>query len=187
MAAPSKCPHCNGTSVCGGFKHRGTLMTKPACPTCTRKSGLHPKGNYHNIVCSVCAGEGVILPGALKRSLKRSSNRQLLIAAPFVLVAILLAIVGILVFSRGESSNKQIAKQPEGVVINYTFAELQAKITPGMSKEQVIELVAKPDPKDIKEIPGGLSNLEMWTYRCTDGSRAQVTFFDGKVTGVKSQ
>jgi hypothetical protein len=40
MQRPTACPHCHGTTFCGGFYRHGTLWTTPACSTCLVRSDL---------------------------------------------------------------------------------------------------------------------------------------------------
>src|SRR5262245_40397231 len=55
------CPHCHGTTFCGGsVGPDGSLATQPACTSCKAKSGLDVEQECWGVVCSVCRGTGLL-------------------------------------------------------------------------------------------------------------------------------
>jgi hypothetical protein len=186
MAEPGKCPHCNGTTFCGGFLHRSTLLTQPACPTCLVKSGLPARGNFHRVICSVCGGTGAFNPGG--RAARRSSGSRLLMLSPILLAALVASFLSVLGYyekvKRDEEEQKEVErfkKEVKGPPGETSVADLKERVAVGMTEEEVKEELGPPFR--IKEVGLGVDAFQIWRYNGADG-KLEVSIHDGKVIKV---
>ena len=186
MATPSHpCPHCNGTTYCGGFLRAGVLMTQPACTSCAVKSGLPERGTYHRVICSVCRGTG-IRPRDLGRSSKYSPAFLFLLVSPLLLAAGAVLCLSLLALVKYLHQDEEVRHGLQQAVerrrLEISGEEMKGLVPTGMTRDGVRKLVGEPET--TREIDSGLDTLELWYYQCTDG-RVQISFLDGKVQAVK--
>jgi hypothetical protein len=177
------CKHCGGTTFCGGFKNaEGQLKTRTACTTCVIKSALNPKVVYDKVVCSVCNGTGIVRPGEESgRALARSRPLLLLVVALLGVSGVSLAF-SIMAFTheqrRLQQQTEKLAEEAIRSGPGIPLEELRARLAPGMSQDQVRTESGRPT--GAKQIATGFTDVELWSYQCTDG-RIELTFHDGKL------
>jgi hypothetical protein len=185
ISSSNPCPHCNGTTFCGGFFRGGMLMTEPACPSCAVRSGLPDKGTYHRVICSVCGGTG-IRPKGSPGSSKYSQGFVLLLVSPFLLAAgalLCLSVLGLMKYLHQDEDVREGLRQAvQRRHLEISGEELKAFVPIGSTKDEARRMLGEPDTS--REMESGPDTLELWFYQCNDG-RVQITFLDGKVQGVK--
>jgi hypothetical protein len=178
------CRHCQGTTYCGARRTaEGKVKLGPACPSCLAKSDLSPTGVFVKVVCSVCAGRGVVEPVA-EVGQGHGASRGVLV---FALVLCVLGLVGVAVsayvYYRAvhayDDPIKMMMDDDGGPVREMTRAEVLQRVPIGMSKAKVKELLGEPDRALETQDPQG---TDVWVYRCSDG-RMQITFQVGVVYG----
>jgi hypothetical protein len=178
MTRPA-CPHCNGTTFCGGFRRKDTLVTQPACTTCLVKSGLPPKEVHHRVVCAVCGGTGLLTIR------KRSSGAAVLIASPFLLAAgalFTLSVIGLHHYlTRDEEIKQGVERTLNTAPLRVSAQELREKVSIGMTPDELRSAIGNPNM--VKQLDNGGSILEVWYYHCRDG-RMQVSLQDDRVTSI---
>ena len=185
MTAPQTCKHCNGTTFCGATTTaNGVVKKRVACVSCVVRSGLQHNVVYDRVVCSVCGGTGIVQSEGGKR--KTQTPLWAVLGTPLMLGTIIALLVS-LILSRYELARykemvEQLRLQALGPPGTTRSADFKARITPGMSSDTLREMVGAPD--SMKQLGGGLAELELWYYNCIDG-RVMVTIRDGKVEGVK--
>jgi hypothetical protein len=183
MSPTLVCPHCGGTSFCGGFRRKGVLMTQPACPSCVVRSGLSTDDPHHRVVCSVCGGTGVVQP---KTGPGQQSLLRWVVALSLLLMALALTFSSVVYLVRDlrqpeevrEGVHKTVQLQPR----NLSVSEIKANVPVGLSVAGVRALLGDPDRRHQAE--SGLLTVEIWYYGAADGE-VQITLQDGKVTGVR--
>jgi hypothetical protein len=136
------------------------------------------------VVCSVCGGTGVVVPGKHLRARRMPAGEWL-----FAFAAILLAFL----FSTGTTIYYYLEMQRyRGIVESYlkaqgndptkmSIAEVKNVLSNGMSKKDVREAIGDPDA--TKVIESGVTIIELWTYRCQDG-RLQLSLAKGKLQAM---
>jgi hypothetical protein len=178
MTRPA-CPHCNGTTYCGGFKRKNTLFTEAACPTCLVRSGLNPKEVHHRVVCAVCAGSGLL---TIK---KHSSAPAVLIASPFLMAAgsiLTLSLISLQHFlTKDEEVKHAVERTVNTAPLRESAQELRDKVTIGMTSDELVSAVGNPNR--VKQLDHGGSILELWDYNGRDG-RVQVSVQDDRVIAI---
>jgi hypothetical protein len=184
MSLELPCPHCNGTTFCGGFRRKGMLMMQPACAACVARSGLSPERTHHRVPCSACGGKGVVPPSTGSARLLRTLVRWL-VALSLLLISLALGI-GSVVFlqrdlHRDEAVREGVHKMLESRRRKMSVVELKANLPAGSPTEDVMAFLGDPDRKHVVE--SGLVNLEVWYYTCADG-QVLVTIRDDKVIAV---
>jgi hypothetical protein len=179
------CPHCSGTTFCGGYRHRGNLLTQPACTTCVVKSGLRPTGTYHRIICSVCGGTGVVQP---KEVAARKGPSTTLLLALCVVLLVASGFFALSVFwyyrsaEQPEEIRENVARTTDLPRRNISCTNFRDKLGIDMTKFQVQATVGEPDA--THETGSGLSTVEFWYYGCNDG-RVEVRLQGGRVIAIK--
>jgi hypothetical protein len=185
VATPHPCPHCNGTTFCGGFFRGGMLMTEAACASCAVKSGLPDRGSYHKVVCSVCGGTGV-RPKGSSGSSKYSQGFVMLLVSPLLLAAgalLCLSVLGLVKWlNQDEEVRAGLRQAVQRRHLEISGEELKAFVPVGSTRDEARRMLGEPDTS--REMESGQDAVELWYYQCNDG-RVQITFFNGKVQGVK--
>jgi hypothetical protein len=174
------CAHCNGTTFCGGFKRKGTLVTQAACPTCLVRSGLNPKEVHHRVVCAVCGGTGMVQPR------KRPAGISLLLVSPLLLLAgAVLALSSVAFYrylTRDDEIREGAARTIDTAPRRVSAEELKKKLSVGMDKDEVQEVVGKPNLR--QQFDEGGSVMELWWYNCKDG-QVRVSIRDDHIISVQ--
>jgi hypothetical protein len=178
------CPHCGGTSFCGGFRRKGVLITQPTCPTCVVRSGLSVEDPHHRVVCSVCNGTGVVQPP--KAGPGQHSLLRWVVALSLLLIALSLTFLSVVYLVRDlrqpEEIREGVWKTVQLRPRTMSVSEIKASVPVGVSATAVRALLGDPDRRHQAE--SGVSTIEIWYYGAADGE-VQITLQDDKVTGVR--
>jgi hypothetical protein len=159
-------------------------MTQPACPTCVVRSGLLPAEPHYRVVCSVCAGTGIVNPKE-KAGQASPSVLHWVLALAFLFIGLTLTVWSIAYVQRSQRELDDVRAGVERTVRlkpgSMSITEIKASVPVGLPADGVRALLGEPDRRHHTE--SGLASMDIWYYGATDGE-VQISIQNDKVIGL---